>query len=336
MSSPTIIRAYLEERFKKDCRISSNGVEYIVPSIFIANDYKRHMSINADTGLWQCFKSGEKGNFIKLYAHLEKKSYARASAELLLKELNEEPKAFVSLSGIEVAEDAFPTTSELIPVNINSYASLNETVISAWKFLMDRDVFNKETFDPDPYYLVTDGRYKDRIIIPFKDPAGAMFFFQARSLNSFTHPKYLNPPSAAGVRARNVLYPFDEEADHLCICEGPFDAISLQLQGVNATCTVGSKISTDQIDSLKEFEGKIIIAYDNDEAGKKGVLHYDSVRRVHMMPNFEIVNPPPKYKDWNEAHIKGIDLKEWINKTKVEYSYELGILQDLGITGDNS
>jgi len=288
------------------------------------------MSINAETGLWQCFKSGEQGNFIKLYSIIENKTYARSSAEMLLKELNEEPNAKFVLSGINVQEDPFPSTSELIPVNINSYASPNEKVVSAWKFLMDRDVFDKETFDPEPYYLATEGKYKDRILIPFKDPEGGMFFFQARSLDPYSNPKYLNPPSTAGVQARNVLYPFDEEADHLCICEGPMDAISLQLQGVNATCTVGSKISTNQMSYLREFEGTVIIAYDNDEAGKKGVLHYDSIRRCLMMPTFEVVSPPPSYKDWNEAHIKGIDLKGWINKTRVEYTYELGILKDLG------
>ena len=56
MFSPQFIKDYITEKLKEDYRISSNNREMIIPSVFIDNDYKRHMSINLETGLWQCFK----------------------------------------------------------------------------------------------------------------------------------------------------------------------------------------------------------------------------------------------------------------------------------------
>ena len=125
------------------------------------------------------------------------------------------------------------------------------------------------------------------------------------------------------------MYPFDESADKVYVTEGPFDAITLNLLGLNATCTVGNSISNTQMEILKEFSGDIILAYDNDKAGKIGILRYDSARRTNIMPPFKIVTPPDPYKDWNEAQSKGEDLVNWIFHNTLDYTYELGILESL-------
>ena len=322
MSSPDYIREYLEQKFKDKYKISSNGEEFIVPSLFHENDYKRHMSINSTTGLWQCFKSGETGNFTALYARLEEKTYKRAAAELLLQELQNTPAQIVSPTGFNTQYDPQDLLSEedpfLIPIHINSYESEDEMVLKAWKFLMDRQAFNIDEFEDEPFYLVKEGTYRNRILITFRTEEGEMFFFQARALYSDMKPKYLNPPSAKGVHARHVLYPYDETAESLYICEGPFDAITLNLLGFNATCTIGNNISQTQIEILKEFEGKFILAYDNDDAGKIGLKKFDSIRRTNLMPNFKVVFPPDPYKDWKEAYLKmANELKALKDTTKV-------------------
>ena len=57
-------------KFLSNYRLSSDDIELVVPSLFVDNDYKRHMSINLVTGLWRCFKSGESGNFAQLYSKI--------------------------------------------------------------------------------------------------------------------------------------------------------------------------------------------------------------------------------------------------------------------------
>ena len=300
------------EKFKENYRLSSGDSELIVPSIFIADDYKRHMSINLDTGLWQCFKSGNKGNFIQLYAFLEDLTYNKAEAEILFKELEDptQPKL--------VIKKATPNNStknlELVEVTLGDYDTTRPLVQRAWAFLYERGLFNLETQDSTFYVSEVNGR----LIIPFSHE-GNLFYYQARALEDET-PKYLNP-SEGWPKPSNILYPYDEEEDHLVVCEGPLDAISLQNQGVNATCTMGCSVSDHQMEQLKDFEGKIIIGYDNDAAGKRGVNRVDYLRRIKRMADIYICHPPLEVKDWNEAHVKGFNLREFVDNHTKRYDY---------------
>jgi len=319
---PQYIRDYLTEKFEENYRLSSSNDEMIVPSLFVPDDYKRHMSVNLNTGLWQCFKSGNKGNFIQLYAYLEGITYNKAESAILFKELLD-GEVFSAPKELPKKKHNPKRQEELglIPVTVDSYESENSLIQKAWAFLYERGLFNLNPdveFSPT-YYIATKGIYRNRLIIPFEYNS-QIFYFQARTLADET-PKYLNatgdwPKSSA------VLYPYDTEADHLVVCEGPLDAISLQLQGVNATCTLGCSISDLQVEELKSFEGKIIVGYDNDAAGKKGVNRFDYLRRLKRMADLHICHPPSEVKDWNEAHMKSIGLKRFVELRTTKYDYD--------------
>ena len=333
MLNPQFIKDYVAQKLDGDSRISSNNRELMIPSIFIKGDYKRHMSINLETGLWQCFKTGNKGNFIKFYSLVEDIPYRSAESKLLFQGLEEGVWDLweTAAKKPEITSTIKPNldTSSFIPVNVDSYDTKNQLVLRAWKFLMDRKLFNLEKEEQDPFYVASGGKYRGRLIIPFKDYDGDLFFFQARSLMNGVSPKYLNPNAENGVKSSNILYPFDFEEDHLCICEGPADAISLKLNGLNATCTVGSNISNVQMQTLREFEGRIILAYDNDEAGLRGIEKFEYLRKKYLMPTFSVCTPQFKYKDWNEAHQAGEDLCEWFAEKTYEYNFENKSLQNL-------
>ena len=300
--------------------MSSGDSELIIPSVFIPNDYKRHMSINLETGLWQCFKSGNQGNFIQIYAFLEGVTRNQAEADILFKELDGDYEtSFPQRRQTTLPSRETPTENlYLRSVTVQDYDTEDNLVQKAWNFLYERKLFNLKTEDSH-YYVSTKGRYGGRLIIPFHEES-ELFYFQARTLEDET-PKYLNP-SEDWPRPSHILYPFDTEADHLVVCEGPLDAISLQIQGVNATCTMGCSVSEYQVEALKEFEGLIIIGYDNDDAGKRGVTKFDYLRRIKRMEDPYICHPPPEVKDWNAAHIRGVDLKHFVNSHMGPYDYE--------------
>ena len=326
MFTPQFIKDYLLEKLNCDYRLSSNNRELMIPSVFIEHDYKRHMSINLEKGVWQCFKTGQQGNFIKLFSILEGISYKAAESKLLFQGIESgmwdlwEEKSIPPVLPSIITRNV--DTSDFTPVSIDSYDSNNQLVVRAWTFLMDRKLFNTKDYVEAPFYVATEGKYHGRVIIPFKDHDGDTFFFQARSLLQTVSPKYLNPSSENGIKSSNILYPFDFEEDHLCICEGPTDAISLNLQGLNATCTVGSTISNVQMQILREFEGRIILTYDNDEAGTRGIEKLETMRKKYMMPTFYVCPPPPAYKDWNEAHIAEEDLQGWMMEKSYEHNFE--------------
>ena len=301
--------------------MSSGESELIVPSVYISDDYKRHMSINLDTGLWQCFKSGNKGNFTQLYAYMEGISYNQAEADILFKEFDGQIESITHprpTMGIITPLATRLSELHLKSITVEDYESEDRLVQHAWTFLYERKLFDLER-NNRTYYVSTKGRYAGRLIIPFVENS-EIFYFQARALGEET-PKYLNP-SDDWPRPSHILYPFDEEADQLVICEGPLDAISLQIQGVNATCTMGCSVSELQVEALKDFDGKIIIGYDNDDAGKRGVGKFDYLRRLKRMADLYICHPPSEDKDWNDAHMRGQDLSAFVDDHTKKYDYD--------------
>jgi len=291
-------------------------------SVFFENDWKRHMSVNVETGLWQCFKSARSGNFISLYAHNESIPYFRAQRDLIIKNfefLGEE----IPKNEEVVKTDCELDINKLIPINIESADSSDQKVLEAWYFLFGRRLFNESQIEKEPYYLCKEGKFSNRIIIPFRSN-NIVYYFQGRALAD-QKPKYLNPSTEAAPKPSDIVYPYDEDADHLVVCEGPLDAISLQLQGVNATATIGSSVSSRQAEIFSTFSGKIILGYDNDEAGQRGVEKFDILRKQRRMENFYVCPPPSNCKDWNQAHIQNEDLKSWVldNQTVYDFDYKI-------------
>jgi len=287
-------------------------------SLFVNNDWKKHMSVNVDSGMWQCFKTGRSGNFVRLYSEAEGIPYFRAQRDLMIRNfefLGEEiPELDIPQKELEL------DTSRLIPINLESVDSENKKEVDAWSFLFGRGLFNLNEEEEAPFYLCTEGKFSDRIIIPFRSE-DTVFYFQARALYDQS-PKYLNPSTEIAPKPSDILYPYDEGEDYLVVCEGPLDALSLQRKGINATATIGSSISPRQAEILSTFKGKVILGYDNDEAGQRGIDKFDRTRKEMRMASFEICPPPSGYKDWNEAHMAGEDLFSWIMDKSQSYDFD--------------
>lgn len=301
MLSPDYITAYLLDKFKANHRILSGGRELVVPSVFIPDDYKRHMSINLETGLWQCFKTKQRGNFIKLYAHLENLTYRKAYNKFLVEEFfNPLPEVKETTSASE--KDISEIFEEFKPVILKDeeYNRHGPVHRSALDLIQARHL----SLSPVKFYYCDSEkedykRYTNRFIIPYTYD-GAIKFFQARALGEGQQPKYMN---YKGVKASNILYPFDVESTApLYICEGAIDAISLQILGYNATTTISSAPSRNQVEQLKYYQGELVVAFDRDEAGEKGLLAFNKLRKSLRMPAISYIFPPPPFKDWNEAY----------------------------------
>jgi len=294
-----------------------------MPSIFVEDDWKNKFSINTTTGLWQDFKAHRQGNFIQFVAQTEKISYLQAESKVVFENIEEDyvytpPKSRIVQTKLDI------DSSSWIPIDVYSCYNSNTSVQLAWKYLWDRKLFNMEFPQDEPYYLASDGDYKNRIIIPFRGIDGAIYFFQARSLSG-EGPKYLNPEN---MKASNFLYPY-LNSNEVMVCEGPLDAISLQLEGINATSTMGSSPSIFQLEIMKEGNCKIIIAYDNDGAGKRGIEKIEKMRKELMLPPIKICPPPPSYKDWNEARVKDFNITQYVKENTKDYDIEYLINSDI-------
>jgi DNA primase len=58
------------------------------------------------------------------------------------------------------------------------------------------------------------------------------------------------------------------------------------------------------MDQLKYYQGKIVVAYDNDRAGNDGLRAFDLRRRRTRMKPISYCFPVKGFKDWNEMFVK--------------------------------
>ena len=85
---------------------------------------------------------------------------------------------------------------------------------------------------------------------------------------------------------------------------------------------MGCSVSEHQVELLKDFKGKIIIGYDNDDAGQRGVNKFDYLRKLKRMADLYICHPPSEVKDWNEAHMKSFNLRSFVEMRTKKYDYD--------------
>ena len=303
------IQDYCLDKFP-DHRIS--GTNIMIRCLFCGT-HKRKLGIDFEKGIYHCFVCDENGNFIKLYSILENMTYDQANVNLAMKcalEFDLKPASYRSLIQDYTVQEEI---DKFVPVSLDSYKSDNEIVRLGWMYLYKRKLFDLKNQDNNIFYVALEGRFRDRLILPYSYRQ-KILYFQGRSLKPDVKPKYLNPGSDHGVRSADILYPFELSEEYVLVCEGSVDARSLQLQGLNATCTTGCYMSEVQCDALKQWGGKIIMSYDNDSAGKKGIHKADNLRKLKLMPPLYACHPPEKYKDWNDAHIANVDLNTYVNE----------------------
>ena len=155
------------------------------------------------------------------------------------------------------------------------------------------------------FFYADEGKYRERVIIPFYNRDGKITFFQGRSLDprceENNKPKYL---SRVG---HTALYNFDfvDQNKPLAVLEGPINSLFVE----NSTATVGAGSSKDIDEKLKDYDCWFI--YDNDTAGKKKAYkRVQDNKPVFMWKPFKFAyNLPEDINDIN-------DVVRYLNRTK--------------------
>ena len=132
-----------------------------------------------------------------------------------------------------------------------------------------------------------DGKYVDkfrnRVMFPIIDLRGNVIGFggrimgQAKEINGFKIPKYLNSPETLVFnKGRNLFslnYARKDESGRIILVEGYMDVISVYQAGVtNIAATLGTAITPDQAKLLLRYCSEILLCYDSDEAGEKATI----------------------------------------------------------------
>lgn len=109
------------------------------------------------------------------------------------------------------------------------------------------------------FFICHEGKYHDRLVIPFYNKDGKVTYFQARTLIN-VEPKYMNRIAETQLYNKDFI----DKTKPVFVLEGPID--SLFLENAVATCGAGSSSKLDA--DIAKFENVFYIM-DNDEAGNK-------------------------------------------------------------------
>ena len=118
-------------------------------------------------------------------------------------------------------------------------------------------------------------RFRDRVMFPIRNLRGAIIGFGGRSLGD-DPAKYLNTPETAIFHKGEELYGLYEarlanhgHLDFIIVVEGYLDVIALAQAGItNAVATLGTAISTKQVQLLLRNTQQIVFCFDGDSAGR--------------------------------------------------------------------
>ena len=179
-----------------------------------------------------------------------------------------------------------------------------------------------------------------RIIIPYYDPDGNVVYWTARDTVG-KEPVYFNAPLPMdeSLRARyvgrdNAVWCFDwSKKAKLYMCEGAFDAMSLNTVGLAAIAVGGATVSDGQFSVIRKHlkPEVIVVAMDNDAPGLEMSLKAATALRRRGWKVLT-VTPPTGYKDWNKLWQSWRDpgaMKAWVEANESSVSFALEIQREL-------
>lgn len=120
----------------------------------------------------------------------------------------------------------------------------------------------------------TYSRFRDRIMFPIRNTRGHIIGFGGRTLGNDT-AKYLNSPETVIFHKGEELYGLyeakkaDNNLKYIIVVEGYLDVVALAQFGItNVVATLGTAISSKQVQLLLRNTSEIIFCFDGDDAGR--------------------------------------------------------------------
>ncbi len=120
--------------------------------------------------------------------------------------------------------------------------------------------------------------FRGRLIFPVQDSRGRVVAFGGRVLDKGL-PKYINSPESPIYHKSKVLYGLYQAREAMrcsgtgIVVEGYFDQLALYRAGFrNVVATCGTALTVDQAQLLKRHCNKLLLFFDQDEAGRKATF----------------------------------------------------------------
>lgn len=259
--------------------------------LFVGKDSSHpKWSLNIKTGQTNCFTEGRGSNLLWIVCRLRKCSPEKAAEWMLGEEgnidvaiLDKMKRDFTKFStkAEEKKEDKFPTFPE-----VEDWIEKEKMLDSGYHYFMyppkpkRPTLIEKETVDYYRCIQLTNGRYNNRIIIPFFVDKKLVGYEAVDVLGKdkwlLKHPisteeQYRKVLYPTGFRRKLTLFGIDELTcgEDVVLVEGARDVMKLRQIGYYAVGILGSDISDEQIMLLaKRNPSRVGLFFDGDRAGR--------------------------------------------------------------------
>ena len=150
--------------------------------------------------------------------------------------------------------------------------------------------------------------FKNRIMFPILSFRNDVIAYGGRAIDDFG-PKYLNSSDSVLYKKNRNLY-FTKEfitetkkKGYVFLVEGYFDVLSLNKLGFsNAASPSGTALTLQQLESVARYTNKILICFDNDEAGLKATERVLEIKnQVSKQLEIHCLDLPSEFKDISEV-----------------------------------
>lgn len=124
---------------------------------------------------------------------------------------------------------------------------------------------------------------KKTIMLPLFN--GSVFYGFNKRVMFPADYRYIKPKGLPKTKVYHPKQTTEIEGQEVYVCEGYMDALKLVSLGLRAVCVLGSAITPALVRDTYRF-GRPVLAFDNDEAGKKAVekwLKLDSSLRLEIL-----------------------------------------------------
>ena len=227
---------------------------------FHSNRETPSFSVSVSTGLYVCFNPScnVSGNLIELVKELSHRNDFEALRFVL--SLKEESKK----SFEDELEDLLEQKPDFVEFPQSKLDELYESVDErAESYFASRGI-SRETID---YFRLGYSKIQDMVIVPVHSPDGLPVGLVGRAIDT---KQFKNSNNLPRQKTMFNIHRAKRQGGTIIVVESSFDAIRLHQAGYpNAVATLGGSLSYDNIENLNRYSSRIILATDNDEAGRK-------------------------------------------------------------------
>ncbi len=316
-------------------------------------DHSPSMSVSQDKQIYKCFSCGATGNvftFIMNYLNLTFTEAILKVAEMagvsLDKDINfKQPKKYKN------EYELMDITCKLYQNNLHSdlgiealsylkKRGIDEEIIksfniglalddnSLYKILSKKGYSDQIISDLGIINITSNGIFdvfQNRIMIPIHNLTGECVGFTGRIYKNNNSAKYINSKETKIFKKGDILFNYHLARDSIrlkkevIIVEGNMDAIRMYSCGIkNCIALMGTSLTKQQVDTIKKLRVKVILMFDNDNAGEVATFNNGNILEKAGM-NINVVRLSGE-KDPDEYILKnGIEALEDVIKSSISF-----------------